>query len=127
MLWGVMTLTSSRVDAEFDRRVPVPEAFVRLPKFLVPIVQNRELKQFCSFVIVIEAVDEAAASRIREVLPRISHMAFVDSYALFGIVWRDDLRVHLPELKKRLKERYNSYFKKELVKEVLIQSFSEQG
>lgn len=125
ILCVVFLCADPTAHAEMEKRQPVPDSFVRLPKFTIPIVQNRELKQFCSFVIILEAVDEAAAVRIREILPRIADIAFCDSYALFGVVWSDDLRIHLPQLKKRLKDRYNEIFKKELVKEVLIQSFSD--
>jgi flagellar basal body-associated protein FliL len=126
-LLAVFLYAAPGAQGEMEKRQPVPDSFVRLPKFTIPIVQNRELKQFCSFVIILEAADEAAAGRIREMLPRIADIAFCDSYALFGIVWSDDLRIHLPQLKKRLKDRYNGIFKKELVKEVLIQSFSDLG
>lgn len=121
----VFLCAALEAQAEMEKRQPVPDSYVRLPKLTIPIVQNRELKQFCSFVIVLEVVDEAAAIRIREMLPRVADIAFCDSYALFGVVWSEDLRIHLPHLKKRLKDRYNAIFKKELVKEVLIQSFSD--
>lgn len=113
--------------AEMGKRDVMPDAYVRVPKLVIPIIQNRELRQFCSFIIVILAEDENAAERIRGVLPRITDMAFADSYALLGVVWSDDAHLHLPELKRRLKERYNNYFKKPLVKDILIQFFSDKG
>lgn len=115
------------IEAEMGKREAVPDAYVRMPKLMIPIIQNRELKEFCSFAIVIMAEDEKAAERIRAVLPRMTDIAFVDSFALLGVVWSDDTHLHLPELKKRLKERYNNYFKKPLVKDVLIQYFSDKG
>lgn len=103
----------------------MPDLFVRVPKMVVPIIQNREFKGQYAMIVVVQAKDEKSADILRRLTPIVLDTLFGELYSTLSIVWSPTLHLTGLEVKQRLLKRLAKKFGEDKVKEILIQSIQE--
>lgn len=98
--------------------------FVKLPKFRVPVVQDRELKTYYLVELAIECDNAEAAHKVYRNRPRLIDALIVDLYSVFGLLWNPDFHADLEELKKRLAKVCSKVLGTDLFDKVLVQNFT---
>lgn len=103
-----------------------PSQFVKLPTFIIPVIQDRQIVTAYSVDITIEATSKEIAQEIHPFKPRLIDALFADMYSVFCLVWSPDTRVLLKDLKSRLLRVAQKVAGAKRVRSVLIQNFGEQ-
>ena len=103
----------------------IPENFIRLPRLVIPVIQNSYARDNFTILLVVEANGMEKADELRKFTPRLTNLAYSDIYGLFAVVWEPGYHINLKELKDRLVRRYNEVFGKDMVKDVLVEIIND--
>ena len=103
-----------------------PSQFIKLPTFIIPVIQDRQLVTAYSVDITIETTSKEIAHEVHPFKPRLIDALFADMYSVFCLVWSPDTRVLLKDLKSRLLRVSQKVAGTKRIRSVLIQNFGEQ-
>lgn len=107
---------------EGEGAVMVPAVFVELDPLILPIVDHNGVSQTVSLVVSVEVADEAAASRVKNLQPRLKDAFIQDMY---GELSRKSVMaggvLEVGKLKARLNRISGKVMGDDTIKEVLLQ------
>ncbi len=102
--------------------VAAPAVFVELDPLILPIVDQNGVSQTVSLVVSVEVADEAAATRVKNLQPRLKDAFIQDMY---GVLSRKNVMaggvLEVGKLKARLNTVSDKVMGEETIKEVLLQ------
>lgn len=103
-----------------------PSLYVALPTFLVPVIQNRQIKAAYSISLVIELTSPQHTDTVSILKPKLVDAILVDLYGVLSIIWQPNVYIPLEDLKKRLIRIAKKTVGAAVIKNVLIQEFHSQ-
>jgi hypothetical protein len=123
LLWGCSFAPPAWGDEKNDAD---PNIYVRLPDFLVPVIQNREIKASYKLSLMIQLTESHYGESVSLLKPRIVDAIILDLYGVFSIIWEPYVHIPLKDLKKRLLRIAQKIAGKSAVKDILVQEFQSQ-
>ncbi len=121
----ISTLWNSSLIAE-EKEANAGALFVKIPIFVVPVIQNRDLRALYSITLILEVADHKIVDQAAKVMPVLNDRIYTDLYGLLSVVWNPEVNIPIADIKKRLQLVCEKVLGKNSVKAVLVQDFSRQ-
>ena len=108
-----------------DHKAESINPFISTPDFIIPIIQQRKLQEVYRFKFILELQSPTLSPTIDKVMPRLIDAIYTYLYGMLAVVWVPNYNVHLAQLKLRLLEVCEGVVGKEIIKDILVQEFSQ--
>jgi hypothetical protein len=125
-IFGIVILINFCGAHAAEKNGAEPDLYIKLPTFLVPVIQNRKIKAAYSISLMLELSDKEYRQDVSLLNPRIIDSILIDLYGLFGVIWDPYIHINLEELKARLLKIVHKVSGPHRIKSVLIQEFHSQ-
>lgn len=109
-----------------EKNMSEPDLYVKLPNFVVPIIQDRTVKIIYKLGLFLELTNPQHGETVGLLRPRLIDAILVDLYGALGVIWDSAYQIKLTELKERLLRVARTITGEGVIKDILIQEFQSQ-
>ena len=120
-------VAESAAEAKARLNAPEPPRFIDLEPLIVPIFHGDEIVATIQISVKLEAVGAANETRINRIKPRLNDAYIKDLYSFIPRLLRNQERVNVFIIKKRLQMVSDKLLGEGIISDVLVQSITDTG
>lgn len=98
--------------------------YLRFSNFMIPVIQDDELRAYLTFNLLIKIKEESKKERILLDRYILIDLIFSNLYRFFGLLWTGEDDISVEHLQNHIKKMINDNYKSELIEDVFINGFN---